>query len=116
MPQALLQVRGLTVELTNRDTVLSGVSFDIEAGEIVGIFGGSGCGKTTLARAIVKLLPDHPYAVRGSVRLRGQEVAELGERAMQPIRGGVVSMIFQDPTLALNPVMRVQDQIAEVLR
>ena len=116
MSQALLQVRDLTVELKNRGTVLSGISFDIQAGEIVGIFGESGCGKTTLALAILNLLPRNRYTVRGSVRLRGQELAGLSERAMQPIRGAVISMISQDPMLALNPLMRVRQQITEVLR
>src|SRR5438105_2978516 len=116
MSQALLQVGDLTVELRNRGAVLSDISFNVQPGEIVGIFGESGCGKTTLALAILNLLPENRYTVRGSVRLRGEELAGLGERAMQPIRGGVISMISQDPMLALNPVMRVRQQIAEVLR
>src|SRR3954453_8813744 len=116
MSQALLQVRDLTVELRNLGTVLSGISFDIQAGAIVGIFGESGCGKTTLALAVLNLLPVNRYTVSGSVLLRGQELVGLGERAMQPIRGGVISMISQDPMLALNPVMRVRHQITEVVR
>jgi ABC-type glutathione transport system ATPase component len=116
MSKALLQVHDLAVELRNHGTVLSDIGFEIHEGEIVGIFGESGCGKTTLALAILNLLPEHRYAVRGSVRLRGQELVGLGERAMQPIRGGVISLISQDPMLALNPVMRVRDQVAEVLR
>src|SRR4051812_34312233 len=116
MSQALLQVRDLTVELRNCGPVLSGISFEIHAGEIVGIFGESGCGKTTLALAILNLLPENRYKMCGSICLRGQDLAGLGERAMQPIRGRVISMISQDPMLALNPVMRVRHQITEVLR
>jgi ABC-type glutathione transport system ATPase component len=116
MSKDLLQVCDLAVELRDHGTVLSDICFDIHAGEIVGIFGESGCGKTTLALAILNLLPEHRYVVRGSIRLRGRELVGLGERAMQPIRGGVISLISQDPMLALNPVMRVRDQVAEILR
>ena len=116
MPDALLQVRDLTVELRGRGAVLSGVSFDAAEGSIVGLFGESGCGKTTLALSILNLLPQKNYSVRGSIRLRGQELVGLGERAMERVRGGVISMVFQDPMLALNPVMRIRDQVNEVLR
>jgi len=110
----LLEVRDLTVELGSR-TILSGISFDVEARQILGIFGESGCGKTTLALALLNLLPAH-YRVRGSIRLEGQELLGLDERRMRPIRGGKVSMIFQDPAMALNPVLRVGRQLAEVAR
>src|ERR1051325_6245877 len=115
MPEALLQVRGLTVELRDR-TIVAGVSFDVDAGAIVGLFGESGCGKTTLALGLLNLLPADRYRVSGSVRLRGQELIGLGEREMERVRGAAISMIFQDPLLALNPVLRVQDQVREVLR
>jgi ABC-type glutathione transport system ATPase component len=111
----LLAVRELTVEMGAR-TVLSGVSFDVEGGSVVGAFGESGCGKTTLAMALMGLLPADRYRVRGSVRLRGQELLGRGEREMERIRGAAISMIFQDPALALNPVLRVRDQILEVTR
>lgn len=76
------------------------MSFTIGAGEIVGLFGDSGCGKTTLALAVAGLLPRERYRVRGSVRMEG----------------GRSSFVFQDPLLALNPVLRVRDQVAEVIR
>ena len=116
MSDALLDVRNLTVESKGAGPVLTEVSFAADEGKIVGIFGESGCGKTTLALAILNLLPLKRYRVRGSVRLRGQQLLGAGERAMEPIRGGAISMIFQDPILALNPVMRVRDQVKEVLR
>ena len=119
MPQPLLVVDGLTVDLTSetqRRAVLSGVSFEAEEGAIVGVFGESGCGKTTLALALLNLLPPDRYAVRGSIRLRGRELLGLSEREMTPLRGAAISMIFQDPMLALNPVLRVRDQVAEVAR
>ena len=116
MPDALLQVRDLTVELRGMGAVLSAVSFDAAEGAIVGLFGESGCGKTTLALAILNLLPQGSYSVRGSIRLRGQELVGLRDPAMERVRGGVISMIFQDPILALNPVMRIRDQVNEVVR
>jgi ABC-type glutathione transport system ATPase component len=99
---ALLQVEDLAVDLAENGglrPVIAGVSMTIGASEIVGLFGDSGCGKTTLALALMGLLPPHRYRVRGSVRVHGG-----------------VSFVFQDPLLALNPVLRVRDQVAEVMR
>src|SRR6059058_4417933 len=116
MSQALLEVRDLTVELIDGGPVLRGVSLDVREGEIAGLFGESGCAKTTLALAIMNLLPADRYRVRGSVRLRGEELLGLGERRMEQIRGALLSMIWQDPGLALNPVLRIRDQVREILR
>jgi ABC-type glutathione transport system ATPase component len=116
MSQPLLEVRDLTVELIGGDAVVSGVSFDTGAAQVVGLFGESGCGKTTLAMAILGLLRPERYRVRGSVRLGGQELLGRGERAMERVRGAAISVILQDPMLALNPVMRIRDQVGEVLR
>jgi ABC-type glutathione transport system ATPase component len=113
MPEPLLQVRDLRVRRAS--TILAGVSFDLQAGSITGLFGESGCGKTTLALALLNLLAD-ACRVEGSVRLRGRELTGLGERAMRPLRGAAISLIFQDPMLALNPVLRVARQVGEVLR
>ena len=110
----MFQVRDLTVALDDRP-ILSGVSFDVPGSSIIGLFGESGCGKTTLALALLGLLPDR-YCVRGSATLRGEEWIGRPERDLQRLRGAVVSMIFQDPLLALNPVLRVRDQIREVAR
>jgi ABC-type glutathione transport system ATPase component len=110
----MFEVRGLTVEVAGR-TILSDVSFDVSAGSIVGLFGESGCGKTTCALALLGLLPDS-YRVTGSARLHGDELIGRSENDLQRLRGAAVSMIFQDPMLALNPVMRVRDQIQEVAR
>ena len=116
----MLAVRDLTVELISaRKTavpVVSGVSFQVEAGSIVGLFGESGCGKTTLALALLNLLPAPRYRVRGSVQLRDFEVLSASERQLERIRGAEISLIFQDPLLALNPVLRVRDQVREVMR
>jgi ABC-type glutathione transport system ATPase component len=119
MPDALLQVRDLTVKLHGEGSaraVLSEISFDLSRGAITGLFGESGCGKTTLALALLGLLSPERYLVRGSICLDGVELIGLGERRLEPIRGGRIAIIFQDPSLALNPVLRVRDQILEVAR
>jgi peptide/nickel transport system ATP-binding protein/oligopeptide transport system ATP-binding protein len=95
--------------------VLRSVSFSIEPGEIVGLLGESGSGKSTTALAILGLLP--PQAtVDGSVRFRGRELVGERETALCSMRGAQISLILQEPALSLNPVIRVRDQVAEVVR
>ena len=109
----VLDVRDLGV---NRSGVpaLRHVSFAVERGASLGIVGPSGSGKTTLALAIMGLLPARCTA-SGSVRVAGQETLGLGDRAMSRLRGRVVSMVFQDPAAALNPVLTVGRQVAEAV-
>jgi peptide/nickel transport system ATP-binding protein len=118
MSGPLLEVRGLDVDLSSHSgttPILSGVTFDIAPASITGLFGESGCGKTTLALALLGVLPPR-YSVRGSIRLAGRELLSLSEAALEPLRGAALSLIFQDPLLSLNPVLRVARQIAEVRR
>ncbi len=96
--------------------MVSDVSFDIPGGTISGLFGPSGCGKTTLALALLNLLPRSHYAVKGAVMFGDRDLLSLPEDQLQPIRGAGISLVFQDPLLSLNPVMRVGRQVAEVLR
>ncbi len=110
----LLNVCGLSITVAERSLV-SDATFQIPAGTIVGLSGDSGCGKTTLALALLRLLPRR-YGVRGSVRLRQQELMTLPERQLERIRGAELSMVFQDPLAALNPVLRVRDQVSEAIR
>jgi oligopeptide/dipeptide ABC transporter ATP-binding protein len=92
------------------------LSLDVADGEVVGLLGESGCGKTTLLLAILGLLPGSARVVSGSIRFRGRELLGLGEGEMRGLRGSEISIIFQEPVLALNPVRRVGAQIAEVVR
>lgn len=101
----MLEVRDLAIDLDGAPLV-AGVSFDLAPGTITGLYGDSGCGKTTLALALLRLLSPARYRVRGSVRLDGREA----------VRGAEMSIVFQDPLLSLNPVMRVRTQVEEVLR
>ena len=115
MPRPLLEVSRLSITLDGQP-VVSDLSFEIAPGTTVGLFGESGCGKTTLALGILNLLRPDRYCIRGSVRLNGADLLRLSERELQAVRGARISMIFQDPLLSLNPVMRVSDQIEEVRR
>jgi ABC-type glutathione transport system ATPase component len=115
-PEPLLEVRDLRIDLLPSQNILRGVSFDIPVGTIAGLSGDSGSGKTTLALALLKLLPPAQYQVSGQVLLRGRNLLALDEGALESVRGAQVAIIFQDPLLALNPVLRVRRQIAEILR
>jgi ABC-type glutathione transport system ATPase component len=114
-PEPLLEVRDLCIKLLPRCEILRGVSFDIPRGSIAGLCGDSGSGKTTLALALLKLLSPAQYEVSGHVLLRGRDLLTLDERALESVRGVQIAMIFQDPLLALNPVLTVRRQIAEIL-
>ncbi|MGQ0823446.1 MAG: ABC transporter ATP-binding protein [Actinomycetota bacterium] len=95
---------------------VDGVSFSLERGKTLGIVGESGCGKSVLSRSIMGLLPKHITVRSGSIRFEGHEVGDLPQSEMQDFWGTQMSMVFQDPMTALNPVMRVGKQITESLR
>ena len=114
----ILEVRDLRTQFDTLDGVVravDGVSFDLAPGETLGIVGESGCGKSVTALSILRLVPVPPGRHAGAVRYRGRDLLALSEREMRAIRGDRISMIFQEPMTALNPVMKVGDQIAEVL-
>lgn len=119
MKETFLQVKDLEVIYkTDLETVyaVNNISFDLDKGETLGLVGETGAGKTTTALSILRLLPERTaQIVNGSIELEGRNVLELTEKEMQKIRGEKVSMIFQDPMTALNPVLTVGDQIAESL-
>lgn len=115
---ALLEVDGLTVSVTMKGKeleALSSVTLSIGSGEIVGVVGESGCGKTMLALSIMGLLGGNAAVTGGRIVLDGQEISKLSERSLRRIRGCRMSMIFQEPMVALNPLMRVGQQVREVL-
>jgi oligopeptide/dipeptide ABC transporter ATP-binding protein len=116
MSESLLEVRDLHVEITlSRGTIhaVDGVSFAIETGAAMGLVGESGCGKSMTLRAILGLLPRTGRITAGQVLFNGKDLVKGGQRGLREVRGGSISMIFQEPMTALNPVMRVGDQIAE---
>jgi len=114
--EPLVKVRDLRVEFQLARGVVhavDGVSFDVEPGEAFGLVGESGSGKTVTLRALVGLLPRGAKLTGGTIEISGVEVTAADEDTQRELRGTTVSMIFQEPMTALNPVMRVGDQIAE---
>ncbi|MFI7132150.1 dipeptide ABC transporter ATP-binding protein [Nonomuraea sp. NPDC050153] len=114
----LLRVEGLRTEFRLRNggvKAVNDVSFDIYPGDVLGIVGESGSGKSVTARSIMRMLRPPGEVVAGSVRLGGEDLLALPEREMRRRRGSKVAMVFQDPQAALNPVMKVGDQIAEAM-
>jgi peptide/nickel transport system ATP-binding protein len=116
--EPLLDVKRLTVTFPGAQstvTAVDDVSFQIGAGETLGLVGESGSGKSVTAFAIVRLLQPPGRVVGGQVTFEGRDLLALPEREMRSVRGARISLIFQEPMTALNPVMRVGDQIAESL-
>ena len=117
--EPVLQVENLSVHY-ERDGLpipaLRDVSFAIAAGEVVGLLGESGAGKTTLAAAVLQLLAPTARIVNGSVRFMGRDLTRLKEKDLERIRGAELSLVFQEPATSLSPVMRVGAQIANILR
>jgi peptide/nickel transport system ATP-binding protein len=115
----LLEVDNLQTHFRTPDGInraVDGVSFHVNAGETLAIVGESGCGKSVTAMSILRLIPEPPGRIAGSVRLNGRDLLKLSDREMRGIRGNDVSMIFQEPMTSLNPVLTVGRQIGETLR
>ena len=114
----LLDVQHLTVTFDRPGTPFTAVddlSLTIAAGETLGLVGESGSGKSVTALAILRLLQPPGRVTRGRILFEGRDLLTLSEAEMRPVRGGRISLIFQEPMTALNPTMRVGDQIAEAL-
>lgn len=95
---------------------VGGVSFDLAHGEVLGIVGESGCGKSVTMMSIMKLLDDNGKVKEGTVNFEGKDITKLSEDAMCKVRGNDIAMIFQDPMTSLNPLMTIGNQLMEPLR
>ena len=117
MKENLLSIKDLRMEYASGGKTIqavNGVSLDIQKGASLGLVGETGAGKTTIAKAIMRILPDHATKlVDGEITFDGVSILEASDSQLQKIRGGDISMVFQDPMTALNPIMTVGDQIAE---
>jgi ABC-type glutathione transport system ATPase component len=117
--EALLRVDNLSVSYRARDgretTAVRGVGFQVAPGETVGLMGESGCGKSSVARAIVGLLEKDRATISGSASYRGENLMGMAERTLEKLRGAAIALIDQEPGISLCPVMRVGAQIAEVV-
>ena len=119
MNEKLLEVNDLRIEYVTEGVAVqavNGISFSIERGQSMGLVGETGAGKTTTALSILRLLPKYTAKLRsGSITIDGKDIMSQSEAEIRMIRGGSISMIFQDPMTSLDPVISVRDQIAEVL-
>jgi oligopeptide/dipeptide ABC transporter ATP-binding protein len=116
----LLSVRDLVVEFSTRHgpvRAVDNISFDVFPNETVGIVGESGCGKTVTGLTLLQLIPMPPgRIVQGSIEFRGKDLTKVSKKEMEELRGSDISMIFQEPMTALNPVFTVGNQMVDVLR
>ena len=116
----LLEIKDLTVQFSvygGKLQVLDGVDFYMYPGEKVGLVGETGCGKTTTMKAILRVLPSPPAIIsRGDIFFGGQDVMRMNEAELSRVRGRGISMIFQDPTAALNPVFSIGEQFEDVIK
>jgi len=115
----LLEVENLQTHFRTPDGInraVDGLSFHVNAGETVAIVGESGCGKSVTSMSILRLIPEPPGKIAGSIRFNGRDLLKLSDNEMRAIRGNEISMIFQEPMTSLNPVLTVGRQIGETLR
>ena len=113
----MLEIRDLHVQFTNRDReAVSGVSLTIRDGEIVGLVGESGSGKTVTAMSIAGLLPRKQCTLKGDILLDGEDLLHAERAALRRLHGRKIGVVFQNPMDAMDPLMRVGEQIGEVLR
>ena len=116
----LLEIKNLRIHYTTDESTVqavNGIDLAIAPGEALGLVGETGAGKTTTALGILRLVPSPPgKIVEGEIRDQGEDLLKKSEHQMRTIRGNQISMIFQDPMTALNPVIPVDDQISEVIR
>ncbi|OIP40928.1 peptide ABC transporter ATP-binding protein [Candidatus Desantisbacteria bacterium CG2_30_40_21] len=117
MPETLLEIKGLKTHIHASEGIVKavdGIDFKVDTGEIVGIIGESGCGKSMTALSILRLLPSQAK-IAGEILYQGNDLLKYDPSQMREIRGKGISMIFQDPTTSLNPVFTVGNQICEAI-
>ena len=115
---ALLEVENLQTHFRTPSGInraVDGVSFHVDEGETLAIVGESGCGKSVTAMSLMRLIPEPPGKIAGTIRFAGRDLLQLSDREMRAIRGNDISMIFQEPMTSLNPVLTVGRQIRETL-
>jgi peptide/nickel transport system permease protein len=115
-PQALLEVRDLDVTVDDGPALVTGVSFALQPGRVLGLVGESGCGKTMTARSLLGLLPDGVSVSGGSILWRGRDLVGLSRKELTAIRGREIAMISQEPMVALDPMFSVAYQLTQPLR
>ena len=114
--ETILDINNLELWFKNdygQNKILNNISFDVKNGEALGIVGESGCGKSVTSLCIMQLLNCPPAVIKGSIKLKGEELLGLPDKKMQKIRGNQISMIFQEPMTSLNPVFTIGDQLME---
>ena len=119
MTEPVLSVRDLRVEFVTRRGVLKaidGISFDIARGEVLGVVGESGAGKSVTGAAVIGLIDPPGRIAAGEIRLSGERIDNLKPEAMRRVRGKRIGMIFQDPLTSLNPLYRISEQLIETIR
>jgi peptide/nickel transport system ATP-binding protein len=120
MSEPLLQVQHLNLVFSSGQKevqALSDISFEIREGEVVGLVGESGCGKSVTSLSIMRLLPEHSARITGgSILFQGRDLTQLTEKQMRSVRGKDITMIFQEPMTSLNPVFTIGDQLMETVR
>jgi peptide/nickel transport system ATP-binding protein len=113
-----VQVRDLKVRFVSRDATVravNGVSFDLEKGQVLGVIGESGSGKSVMMRSLMRLHPKSRTIIEGTMKVGEHDIGKTSESAMRALRGSAISMIFQEPMTALDPLYTIGDQIAETV-
>src|SRR5215475_2425488 len=116
--EPVVSVENLYVRFLMREATvaaINGVSFDLDAGQVLGILGESGSGKSVTLRALIGLLPPRRSQVEGRVMVAGHEITQLSDAELREVRGTKIAMIFQEPMTALDPVFTIGEQIGETI-